>query len=424
MTFSTLEQAVLTQVDRCFPATLDFLAEMVSQPSTLGNEKGVQEVVFRQLQQIGLQPEMWDLDLDTLRRHPNFGPLVIGYEDRPNVTAVWPAAAPGGRSVIFNGHIDVVSPEPLVNWTHDPYGAEVEGDWMYGRGAADMKGGVAAMILAVQAVREAGVKLRGDVIIESVIEEECTGNGSLACALRGFTADAAIVPESHGLTASLATVGVIWFRVKTRGQASHVLAAESAVNAIEKMYPVIQSLRVLEREMNDEPRHPHYHQHPHPINLNIGVIRSGDWPSTVPSECILECRLSCLPGSSVEETHAKVRRAVEAAATRDPWLQENPPQVEFFGFRAEPSVVDPSVPAMRVLDDCHQAVVGGELTFHAGTATTDERFFLNNLGVPATCYGPKGERIHAGEERVFIPSIAQTARVLALYLLRWCGVVE
>jgi len=419
-----LEQTVIEQVDQRFPASMDFLQAMVRQPSTLGNEKGVQEIVYQRLQEIGLMPELWDLDVEALRQHTNFGPMDISYQGRPNVTAVWQAEAAGGKSVVFNGHTDVVSAEPLINWTHDPYGAEIVGDWMYGRGAADMKGGVAAMILAIEAVRSAGVCLRGNVTLEVVIEEECTGNGTLACVLKGLKGDAAIVPESHALSASLATVGVIWFRVKTRGRASHALAAESAVNAIEKMIPVITALRVLEAEMNAEPRHPHYKDLPHPINLNIGIIRSGDWPSTVPSSCMLECRLSCQPGGSVAELQERVRQAVEKATRDDAWLQKNPPEVEFFGFRAEPSVVDPTSEAMVMLANCHQAIVGGKLAFNPSTATTDERFFLNNLGIPATCYGPQGEFIHAGEERVYLPSVLLSAKVMALFLLRWCQVIE
>lgn len=423
-TLTKLEQAVMEQVDQRFASSIDFLQAMVRQPSTLGNEKGVQKVVYQRLQEIGLKPESWDFDLETLRQHPNFGPLDLSYQGRPNVTAVWPAGASGGKSAIFNGHTDVVSAEPLINWTHDPFGAEIVGDWMYGRGAADMKGGVAAMILAVEAVRSAGVSLRGEVTLEAVIEEECTGNGTLACVLKGLKADTAIVPEPHGLTASLSTVGVIWFRVKTRGQASHVLAAESAVNAIEKMIPVITALRALEAEMNAETRHPYYTELPHPINLNIGVIRSGDWPSTVPSSCFIECRLSCQPGSSVDATQERVRQAVKKAAHEDAWLQKYPPEVEFFGFRAEPSVVDPTTEAMKTLADCHQAIVGGKLAINPSTATTDERFFLNILGIPATCYGPLGERIHAGEERVYLPSVLLSAKVMALFMLRWCRVVE
>lgn len=422
MEIEAVEGAVLAEVDRRFSDTVVFLQELVRQPSVLGNERGAQELVFARMQEMGLEVEMWDLDPAVLSNHPLFGPLAVGYEGRPNVTAAWPAAAPGGRSLILNGHIDVVSPEPLANWSHGPWEATIEGDWMYGRGAADMKSGVAAMLLAVEAVRAAGVGLRGDVIVESVIEEECTGNGALACALRGLRADAALVPEPMDLRASLATVGVIWFRVRTQGQASHVLAADTAVNAIEKMIPIIAGLRQLESDLNAEERPPAYRHLPHPVNLNIGVMHSGDWPSTVPSACIMEGRLACLPGVSVAETQGRVRQAVAEAAQADPWLRENLPEVEFFGFRAEPSVVDPAAEAMQVLAGCHKRVVGDKLLFVAGTATTDQRFFLNNLGMPATSYGPVGENGHAGEERVLVPSIAQVARVLALYLVRWCGI--
>lgn len=418
----TWENRILAEVDLRFDDSVAFLRELVKQPSLLGNERGAQEVVFARIQDMGLDAEMWDLDPAALSSHPLFGPLDIGYQDRPNVTAVWPAAAPGGRSLILNGHIDVVSPEPLDNWSHGPWDATMEGDWLYGRGAADMKAGIAAMLLAVEAVRAAGLGLCGDVILETVIEEECTGNGALACSLRGLRADAALVPEPMQLRASLATVGVIWFRVCTRGQASHVLAADQAVNAIEKMIPIIAGLRQLEREMNAEERPAIYGHLPHPVNLNVGVIRGGDWPSTVPSECHMEGRLSCLPGTSVDETQELVRQAIAESAQADPWLKANPPEVEFFGFRGEPSVVDPTTFAMRILADCHETILGTKLEFVAGTATTDQRFFLNNLGMPATSYGPVGENIHAGDERVLIPSIRHVAQVLALFLVRWCGV--
>lgn len=421
-TQQAVERRVLAEVDRRFDETLAFLRELVRQPSVLGNERGAQEVVFARLTELGLAPEMWDLDLELLRAHPTFGPLDIGYAGRPNVTAVWPAAAPGGRSLILNGHIDVVPPGLIANWSHGPWEALVEGDWLYGRGAADMKAGVAAMILAVEAIRAAGCQLRGDVILESVIEEECTGNGTLACCLRGLRADAALVPEP--LSATSATVGVFWFRVRTRGSAGHALAASAQVNAFEKMLPIISALRALEAQMNAEERHPLYQDHPHPINLNLGTIRAGDWPSSVPSECVLECRLACLPGSTVDQAQARVRAAIEAAARSDPWLSEVPPRVEFFGFRAEPSVSNRDSEAIRLLVDCHQSIVGEPLVFRASTACTDERFFINQLGIPSTSYGPSGQRLHGDDERVSIASIRQTAKVLALYTLRWCGIAE
>ncbi len=226
------------------------------------------------------------------------------------------------------------------------------------------------------------------------------------------------------MTADHATIGVIWFRVRTRGRASHVLAAESAINAIEKMVPVIAGLRKLEAELNAEANHPLYRGHPHPINLNIGVVQGGDWPSTVPSACSMECRLALLPGVTVAETQAQVSAAVAAAAQADPWLKDNPPVVEFFGFRADPSVSDPGAAAWQMLGQCHTAVAGTPLVWRANTATTDQRFFINNLKIPSTSYGAYGENGHAGEERVSIASVREAARVIALYLLRWCGAAE
>ena len=214
----TLETRVIQQVQAGFPGAIEFLQALVRQPSLLGSERGAQGVVRQRLQHAGLEPEEWDLDVAALQHHPRFGPLDLDYSGRPNVTARWPAQGTGGRSLILNGHIDVVSPEPLANWVHDPWGAVVEDNWLYGRGAADMKAGIAAMLLAVEAVRGAGLGLCGDVILESVIEEECTGNGTLACGLRGLRADAALIPEPMHLGACIGTVGVFWFRVRTVGE--------------------------------------------------------------------------------------------------------------------------------------------------------------------------------------------------------------
>lgn len=419
-----IENQVLAELGRRFDDTVEFLRALVRQPSTLGNERGAQELVLNRLRQMGLDAQMWDLDPLVLRNYPGFGRLDVSYVNRPNVTALWPAAASGGHSIIFNGHIDVVSPEPTSQWEHDPWGAQLEGDWMYGRGAGDMKAGIAAMLLAVEAVRAASLGLRGDVILESVIEEECSGNGTLACGVRGLKADAAILTEPQALTATLATVGVFWFRVRVQGCGSHALSASSAVNAVEAMLPLLAALRRFEADKN-APKHPApYHDVPHPMNLNLGIIRAGDWPSSVPAECVLEARFACLPGTPVAQARAELLDVILSAARADAWLSQHPPEVEFFGLDCEPSLTDPACPPMQVLAGCHQAVVGQPLAYLPCTATTDERFFNNYWNTPATAYGPRAEGIHTCDERVSISSIADVARVLALFLVRWCRIAD
>lgn len=163
---------------------------------------------------------------------------------------------------------------------------------MYGRGTADMKSGVAAMIFALKAVRDAGIKLSSNVIIKTVTEEECTGNGALAAIEEGFKADAALIPEPVlGQKGLIAQVGVIWVRVKVKGLGAHTEKADKAVNSIIESYKMINALLDYEKTLNSQKRHKDFAEHHHPYNINIGKIYSGDWPSTVPSECTIEARV-------------------------------------------------------------------------------------------------------------------------------------
>jgi acetylornithine deacetylase len=196
------------------------------------------------------------------------------------------------------------------------------------------------------------------------------------------------------------------------------------VNAIDAMLPLIAALRQYEREKNAGPHPAPYQEIAHPLNLNLGIIRAGDWPSSVPAESTLEGRFACLPGTPVAKAKSELKEVILKAARSDPWLREHPPTVEFFGFHAEPSLTDPAWEAMKALGDCHRSVVRQPLAFTPSTATTDQRFFTNDWNTPATAYGPVAEQIHAHDERVSISSIAKTARVMALFLARWCGVAE
>jgi acetylornithine deacetylase len=162
----------------------------------------------------------------------------------------------------------------------------------------------------------------------------------------------------------------------------------------------------------------------HPINLNIGVIKGGDWPSTVPAAAEFHCRLSFFPGETFDRTRRRIIDTIARATKQDPWLAENQPQVEFYGFRSEGHVEDRNQPAFNTLNDCHREIFGQDAEDSISTATTDVRAYHHYAGAQATCYGPTAENIHAANERVNIESVIQTAKVYALYLARWCGLVE
>lgn len=418
-----IEGKITDSIDNFADDILDFTSRLVAEPSILGDEASALEVMEAELSKLSFDPVQVPIDPVKLAQHPGFAPVPWSYEGRYNVAARREASAEGGRSVIFNGHLDVVSPEPVKLWDRDPYEPVEQDGWLYGRGAGDMKSGVAAMTYAVHALEKAGFGFKAPVTIEAVIEEECGGNGALACVAAGHDAEAVLIPEPIGLAILTAQLGVMWFKVSLTGVPRHVYEAQAGVNAIEKCIPLIAALRNLEAEMNQE-THPVYQDIAHPINLNIGVIQGGDWPSTVPAAAEFHCRLSFFPRATFDQTRQRIIDTIDRATQQDPWLAENQPKVDFYGFRSQGHVAERNQPAFNTLNDCHREMFERDAENSISTATTDVRAYHHYATAQATCYGPEAENIHAANERVKIDSVIDTAKVYALFLARWCGLVE
>jgi len=418
-----IEKHILESIDHLTDDILDFTCRLVAEPSMLENEASALQVMEAELRALSLEPVRLAVDPVELAGHAGFAPVPWSYEGRYNVVARREPAADGGHSVIFNGHLDVVSPEPMSLWHTDPFKPVERNGWIYGRGAGDMKSGVAAMTYAVHALEKAGFGLRAPVTIQAVIEEECSGNGALACVAAGHTAEAVLIPEPIGPKILTAQMGVLWFKVSLTGVPRHVHEARAGVNAIEKCIPLIEALRELEAEMNREV-HPIYEGIQHPINLNIGIIKGGDWPSTVPAAAEFHCRLSFYPGITYDQTRQRIIDAIAKASRADSWLAANKPQLEFYGFRSEGHIVERSRPSFHTLNGCHREIFGRDAEDSISTATTDVRAYHQYAGSQATCYGPVAENVHAANERVNIESVINTARVYALFLARWCGLIE
>ncbi len=398
-------------------------ARLVAQPSTLGREAAALQVMEQELLALGHRPRRVEIDPQDLARHPGFAPVPWDYQGRYNLVARRPADAPGGKSALFNGHLDVVSPEPLSRWQVDPFEPLVAGGWLYGRGAGDMKAGVAAMVYALAAVERAGLGLAGEVTLEAVIEEECSGNGTLACLAAGYDAEAVLIPEPFGPTILTSQVGVCWFKVRVRGTPRHALDTAGGVNAIEKCYPLVTALRGLEERLNAR-RHPAFPGQEHPCNFNLGTIQGGDWPSTVPALAEFSGRLGFWPEMDFARMRSLLEETISRAAQADPWLRDHPPELEFFGFRSQGHRVERRQAAFELLDRCHQDLGGGPTREFHSSATTDLRAFVHYGRGQATCFGPVAENIHAANERVNLKSVAHTARTYALFLARWCRLVE
>jgi acetylornithine deacetylase len=393
------------------------IADLVRRPSLLGEEGPAQAYVADYLRTSGMTTEVWELD-PSVRSLPNAGDSGVPFAGRPNVAGTLPGRG-GGRSLILNGHIDVVSPEPLSAWTYDPWAAEIAGDRMYGRGAMDMKVGIATNLFLPRLIRELGIELDGDVTIHSVIEEECSGIGALDAARR-VSADAALVTESELMRFTRACLGVMWFRIQIAGKAWHAMEARRGVNAISKTVPIIRALEDLDRQLN-ETVHPDWAGVEHPINLNIGVIQGGDWPSTVPGACELRCRVSFFPGTTVAEMRALIEEAVMGAAAEEPWFREHPPVVSYEGFQSAGTVIPADAPLIQTIGRWHRRVHDAEMPIRVATSITDDRYYTFT-GTPAGCYGASGGNPHGADEWLDLTSVVPTAKVIGAFVLDWCGV--
>ena len=418
------EKKIIQTVESLTDDIIDFTCRLVKEPSTLGNEASVVDLMKNELEKLSFSPVLIPLDQSLLFDHPGFAEVPWTYENKNNVIAVRPADGNSGRSVIFNGHLDVVDPEPVSFWDSDPYEPVIKNGRIFGRGAGDMKSGVAAMTYAVHAVEKAGFGLQAPVTLEAVIEEECCGNGALACMAAGYDADAVLIPEPFGPTILTSQLGVLWFKVTVEGKPVHVLEAPAGTNSIEKCFIIVQALRKLENELNHLRVPEAYQNIPHPINLNIGILNGGNWPSTVPAKAEMHCRLSYFPGATYKEICHKIKETIQAVQANDPWLSENPPIVEFYGFRSDGHTATRDVPAFDTLNDCHKRLTGRDAEEYIATCTTDLRAFHFFGKGQCTCFGPSGGNYHGANEWVEIQSIIHTAKTYALFAARWCGLAD
>ena len=403
------------------------IQDLVRIPSVSGKEGDVQKFIFKKLTELNLEPKYVYPDIETLRKNEDFFETTsftkYGYEDRPNVTATFKGTG-NGRSICLNGHVDVVSPEPVEHWTFDPWGGEKEGDFIYGRGAGDMKAGVASIILVIQALKETNTKLKGDVFLETTIDEEDGGiGGCLYMRLTQPKADAAIIPEPAGNTIGVASAGVMYFRVIVTGIPAHAATAHFGVNAIVKMVYLIEALKSLNEKRQKEIRYQYAEVDPSmkgkATTLNIGVIKAGDWPSTVPAVCVLECRIGFPPGETRKMVIDQIENAIQNAANKDEWLREHPPKIEWFGWMARPHEQDPQHPFVKVLEENIKKFTEETPVYIGGSAGLDARFFVHN-GTPAVTFGPYGEKSHSIDERVSISSTLKTTEIILSTIMDWC----
>ena len=411
---AVLDARIAANAERAF----EFLERLVAAPSILGSEQVAEEVLAAELDDLGFQLERLPIPAD-IERLPGAGVPSLPYEGRYNLVGRR-SGDPARPSLLLNGHIDVVPADEPELWTTPPFQPVRRDGWLYGRGAGDMKCGFAMGVLAVRSLLEvAPAAVSGPLAMVAAIEEECTGNGTLAAAHQGVLADAVVLLEPTDLDVLLGGIGVLWLEVTVSGRSAHASDAAAAVNAIEAAMPLLTALRDFERELNETERDSRIGETDHPFALNIGRFSGGDWASSVPAVARFEIRVGFPLGWTAAQAEARIRACIATAAGRDAWLVANPPAVRASGFRAEGYDLSLDAPLARLVGAAHRAAHGTEPRSFVLGATTDARTYINRHGTPALCYGPRTARIHGVDEAVELASIVDGARTLARFMVGW-----
>lgn len=401
-----------------------FLVSLVNCRSLLGNEAEAQNLIADELQRFGLEVDAWEPNLDELQQHPAFcvypGLEAMGYTNRPVVVGRLRGTG-GGRSLILQGHIDVVSAEPESDWSHDPWGGTIIDGQLYGRGSSDMKGGLVSAISAVSAIVEAGIRLRGDVLVQSVIDEECYSNGALACAERGYHADAAIVAEPTDLRIVTAHAGVSHWRITVTGKSAHAAQKVHGVCAIDKAMVVYRALMELEADRGKRVVHPLF-PNGSPVEIVVGTFHAGTWRSTVPAQAILEARVGFAPGETVDGIQAEIADKLAVACRDDEWLSAHAPHVERIGFTASAEIAE-TEPFVSTVQEVVRGYGLKHTTVEGMPAGCDMQSLVHHAGTPAIVWGPGiPEMAHTIDERIDLSEVDRATLLYAKTIAEWCGV--
>lgn len=400
-------------------ALIDDLRALVRIPSITGSEEAVAAWCADALGALGLDVDVVTPDLDELRRDPDWPgeemprtslPVVIGRTGRQ-----------GGRRIILSGHVDVVPPGEPSTWTTDPWGGEVRDGALFGRGACDMKGGVAAILGAVRALRDAGHldRLGGELMVVLVPSEEDGGQGTLAAIRAGAVGDMAIITEPSALDIVVAHAGAITFRLTVPGRAAHASQRREGVSALDNLFTLVRALEADEARRNAAETDPLMTDLGLPYPTIIGRVSGGEWASTVLDRVVADGRYGVRLGQSPVEAADELRACIAEACAADGFLRDHPATVEITGGRFGSVRVPDDHDLVAGLADVAAAVGGRRPALYGAPYGADMHLFVNVGDTPCVIYGPGHVRhAHSADERVPLAEVTTCARVLAAWVSR------
>jgi acetylornithine deacetylase len=416
-----LAEAISRAVEDRRDEAVRLLQELVCVPSVTGEEGAVQAIVERAFRERRFSVDVWEATPEEVSPYREHVGEQSGYENRPNVVGVR-AGRGGGRSLLLNAHVDTVAGGDPAAWGRDPFSGEVEGDLLYGRGSCDMKGGLVTQLAALDALAQLGIELQGDVSVAATVGEENGGLGALSTVLRGYRADAALINEPTRLALVPAQGGSLVFRLEVPGRSAHAAVRNQGVSALEKFLPLFEELRGLEEKRNAMLSHPLYERTRNKVPINVGLVRAGNWASTVPESLVAEGRVGLIPGEEIGAFRETVADRIFAVAERDPWLKEHPPKLEWFGGQFAPAEVPPDAPICEAVKRAHDSVTGEKPAVEGVPYGADMRLFIRFGEMPCVMYGAGDVNVaHAPDEHISITELLTATRTIACLLADWCG---
>ena len=415
-----VRKRVLDRIDENREKSIAFLQKVIAIPSVTGDEAKIQKFLADHMAALGLKIDMWETNWDELKKHPAYRPVDRGYEGRPNIVATLKGTG-GGRSLLLNGHTDVI-PVGGGRWSDDPWSAKIKNGRIYGRGSADMKSGVASHIMALEGLVAAGVKTKGDIHINVVVDEEVSGHGTLDTVIRGYKADAGISGETSGLAVQPACIGRIWFEIEIQGKPAGIQKRYEGISGIELGYKIVKAVADLEAKRVATVTHPLYPNALDTLPCIIGSFSAGNYPSAFPANALLKGSIGTVPGEDHEGVKKSLVEQIARAAAEDPWMKLHPPKVRFVGYDAEASEIPRDHPIVATVCKNYKEITGRDPEISGRQGAADTRFLNLYANTPTVIFGPGSTAVmHADDEYVSIDDYMAAIKVMALSICDWCG---
>lgn len=416
-------------------AMVGFLQDLVRIPSVnpwfsdykvYTTEKEAQEFIAEALSGMGFQVDLWEVNPDELKQYEGMPGYYEGrpMKDRPNLCGTLKGSG-GGRSILLTGHADVVKAGD--GWSRDPFRALIEEGRLYGRGAVDMKGGIAAMIMAVKAIISNHIKLKGDILVGTVPDEEAGGMGTLDFVHRGYQADGAIMTEPTALEVAPMCRGILWGKIVIPARAGHIEMYQGhwsqggAVDGVKLLQLFLHQIDSFNRNWATKKVHPLLSM---PCQLLVAQVRAGEYPSTYAGSAEICFNAQYLPAELDEKYRgSKVKKEIEdfvaAVAQTDEWLRRNPPKVEWLldadcaETPADSAFVGTMIKAAEEIN--------GKVAVNGAGSHTDMGWFVHT-GIPTINFGPGNPKMaHQADEYIELEEYITGIKILASMIMDWCG---